>query len=158
MKRVVVIVIVLLIVIVILLVLLHCCVIVLLCYCVSVLVWIGLLDTIQRTTHTTTHTIIDMDATTAITTTTSTILWTSLIHLIFEYIDSDFKLLIHREGSTDEERAKVLSIEVIMRSCMEDYFQHVLLSTRFKGRLCYDAASRGYVSTLKWAREHGCDC
>ena len=129
----------------------------LLCYCVTVLVWIGLLDTIQRTTHTTTHTIIDMDATTAITTTTSTILWTSLIHLIFEYIDSDFKLLIHREGSTDEERAKVLSIEVIMRSGMEDYFEHVLLCKRFKGSLCHEAARRGYVSTLKWTREHGCD-
>ena len=138
--------------------LLFTCVIVLLllCYCVTVLLCYCGLDTIQRTTHTTTHTIIDMDATTAITTTTTTILWTSLIHLIFEYIDSDFKLLIHREGSTDEEKAKTLSIEVIMRSGMEDYFQHVLLSTKFKDELCYEAASRGHVSTLKWAREHGC--
>ena len=82
---------------------------------------------------------------------------TAEVHLILEYIDSDFKLLIHREGSTDEQRAKRLSIEMIMRSGLEDYFQHVLLSDRFKKRLCDRAARRGYVSTLRWARDHGCD-
>ena len=82
---------------------------------------------------------------------------TAEVHLILEYIDSDFKLLIHREGSTDEQRAKRLSIEMIMRSGLEDYFQHLLISDRFKGALCNQAARRGYVSTLKWAREHGCD-
>ena len=84
------------------------------------------------------------------------ILSTAEVHLILEYIDSDFKLLIHREGSTDKQRAKRLSIETIMRSGLEDYFKRVLLSDRFKGKLCNEAARRGYVSTLKWAREHGC--
>ena len=77
------------------------------------------------------------------------ILSTSLFHKIFEYIDDDYKLLIHREGSTDEQRSKRLSIELIVRSGLEDYFEDVLL--------CKEAARRGYVSTLKWAREHGCD-
>ena len=85
------------------------------------------------------------------------ILSTSLIHEIFEYIDDDYKLLIHREGSTDEQRSKILSIELIMRSGLEDYFEDILLSRRLKGKLCTEAARRGYVSTLKWAREHGCD-
>ena len=85
------------------------------------------------------------------------ILSTSLIHKAFEYIDDDYKLLIHQEGSTDEQRSKILSIELIMRSGLEDYFEDVLLSRRWRWRLCDEAARRGYVSTLKWAREHGCD-
>ena len=85
------------------------------------------------------------------------ILSISLIHKIFEYIDDDYKLLIHREGSTVEERSKVLSIELIMRSGLEEYFVEVLLCDRWRDKLCTEAASRGYVSTLKWAREHGCD-
>ena len=60
------------------------------------------------------------------------VLSTSLIHEIFEYIDDDYKLLIHREGSTDEQRSKRLSIELIMRSGLEDYFEGVLLSLRLK--------------------------
>jgi hypothetical protein len=83
------------------------------------------------------------------------ILSTSMIHKVFECIDGDYKLLIHREGRTDQERSKILSIELIMRSGLEDYF--VLLSRRLKGKLCNEAARRGFVSTLKWAREHGCD-
>ena len=70
---------------------------------------------------------------------------TAEVHLILEYIDSDFKLLIHREGSTDEQRAKRLSIEMIMRSGLEDYFQHVLLSDRFKGELCHLATRKAYI-------------
>ena len=98
-----------------------------------------------------------MDTTTTTTDRGGVILSTAEVHLILEYIDSDFKLLIHREGSTDEQRAKRLSIEMIMRSGLEDYFQHVLLSRNFKDELCNMAARRGYVSTLKWARVHGCD-
>ena len=64
------------------------------------------------------------------------ILSTSLIHKVFEYIDDDYKLLIHREGSTDEQRSKKLSIELIMRSGLEEYFEDVLLSRRLKGKLC----------------------
>ena len=85
------------------------------------------------------------------------ILSTSLIHKVFEYIDDDYKLLIHREGSTDEERSKILSIELIMRSGLEEYFSDVLLCDRCRDKLCNEAARRGYVDTLKWAREHGCD-
>ena len=84
------------------------------------------------------------------------ILSTSLIHEIFEYIDDDYKLLIHREGSTDEQRSKKLSIELIAKSGLEEYFQDILLSDRLRGHLCNEAARRGFVSTLKWAREHGC--
>jgi hypothetical protein len=41
-----------------------------------------------------------------------TILPMSLIHYIFDtYIGIDYKLLIHKEGSSDEDRSKVLSIE-----------------------------------------------
>jgi hypothetical protein len=49
-----------------------------------------------------------------------------LIHKVFEYIDDDYKLLIHREGSTDEERSKMPLIELIMRSGLEDYFNDAL--------------------------------
>ena len=40
----------------------------------------------------------------------------TLIHEIFDFIHPDYKLLIHREGSTDIERAKLLSIDLIMSS------------------------------------------
>jgi hypothetical protein len=63
------------------------------------------------------------------------ILSTSLIHEIFEYIGDDYKLLIHREGSTDEQRSKRLSIELIMRSGLEDYFKDVLLCDRLRDNL-----------------------
>ena len=82
----------------------------------------------------------------------------SLIHYIFDtYVGVDYKLLIHKEGSTDEDRNKLLSIELIMISRMEDYFVDVLLSPKFRQNLCNAACKRGYVNTLKWAREHGCD-
>ena len=82
----------------------------------------------------------------------------SLIHYIFDtYVGIDYKLLIHKEGSSDEDRSKVLSIELIMISMMEDYFKDVLLCNKFKRKLCNEACKRGYVSTLKWARQNGCD-
>ena len=82
----------------------------------------------------------------------------SLIHHIFDtYLDIDYKLLIHKEGSSNEDRCKVLSIELIMISRMEDYFKEVLISDKFKRILCDEASKRGYVTTLKWARENGCD-
>ena len=84
------------------------------------------------------------------------ILSTSLVHKVFEYIDDDYKLLIHREGSSDEERSKRLSIELIMRSGLEEYFEDVLLCYRWRDELCNEAARRGHVNTLKWAREHDC--
>jgi hypothetical protein len=42
-----------------------------------------------------------------------------LIHHIFDtYLGTAYKLLIHKEGSSDEDRSKVLSIELIMM-CMQ---------------------------------------
>ena len=79
-----------------------------------------------------------------------------LIHFIFDtYLGYDFKLL-HKEGSSDEDRSKVLSIELIMMWKMEDYFKDVLLSFKWEIILCKEACKRGYIHTLKWAREHGC--
>jgi hypothetical protein len=81
-----------------------------------------------------------------------------LIHFIFDtYVGYDYKILIHKEGSSDEDRSKVLSIELIMISRMEEYFKDVLLSFKWKIILCKEACKRGYVHTLKWARENGCD-
>ena len=84
------------------------------------------------------------------------VLDTSLIHYILEYIDSDLNLLIHREGSDDVDRSKALSIGLIMRSGLEDYFQDVILSERFKDKYCDECAKRGQLDSLKWARERGC--
>ena len=81
----------------------------------------------------------------------------SLIHEIFDYIHPDYKLLIHREGSTNIQRTKLLSIDLIMASGMENVFENVLLCHRFKTNLCTISAKRGYVNTLQWARDHGCD-
>jgi len=79
----------------------------------------------------------------------------SIINEIFKYIDDDFKLLIYNEGSTDEDRLKVLSIEIIFKSGLEDYFRDLLLK-KFKGSLCNEACKRGYLSTLEWALKNGC--
>jgi len=81
----------------------------------------------------------------------------SLVHEIFEYIDVNFKLLIHKEGSSDAQKSKRLSIETIMRSGLEDYFKDVLLCDRLKKNLCFEAAKGGHITTLKWARQHSCN-
>ena len=61
-------------------------------------------------------------------TNTNVILPISLINYIFDtYVGIDYKLLIHKEGSSDEDRSKVLSIELIMISMMEDYFKDVFI-------------------------------
>ena len=86
----------------------------------------------------------------------NTDLSTTLIHEIFDYIHPDYKLLIHREGSSDQQRAKLLSINLIMTSGMENEFEDVLLCRRFKSKLCTIAAKRGYINTLRWARDHRC--
>jgi len=80
----------------------------------------------------------------------------SLIHYIFDYIDFEFKLLIHKEGSTDEDRTIVLSIKLIIISGLEEYFKDVLLSLKFKAKLCRCAARYGQLNCLIWALEHGC--
>jgi hypothetical protein len=43
-----------------------------------------------------------------------------------------------------------------MRCGMEDYFEKVLLSNKFKHILCNEAARRGFLSTLQWAHRHKC--
>ena len=58
------------------------------------------------------------------TTTTPPLLPIPLIHHIFDtYTCSDYKLLIHKEGSTDKDGRKKLSIELIMMYKMEDYLR-----------------------------------
>ena len=77
----------------------------------------------------------------------------SLIHKIFEYIHNDFKSIIHREDNSffddDENR---LPLSVIMYSGLEDYFEKVLLSRRFKERLCEECVKRGQLNSLKWMK------
>jgi hypothetical protein len=43
-----------------------------------------------------------------------------------------------------------------MRSGLEDYFERVLLGSKFRSLLCDYSAKRGYLKTLIWAREKGC--
>jgi hypothetical protein len=75
-----------------------------------------------------------------------------IVNVIFSYIHNDFKLLIHRDDKA--KKNKRLSIELIMRCGMEDYFEKVLLSNKFKHILCNEAARRGFLSTLQWAHHH----
>ena len=90
-------------------------------------------------------------------TTTDVTLPMQLIHHIFDtYLGTEYKLLIHKDGSSDEDRSKVLSIELIMMWRMEDYFKNVLLSRKLKSRLCDEACKRGYVNTLQWAHANRC--
>jgi len=74
------------------------------------------------------------------------ILSTSLIHKTFEYIDDKFKLLIHREGSTDQERARRIPIKTILNSRLEDYFSDVLLDKRFINKLRNICARLGLLA------------
>jgi len=46
---------------------------------------------------------------------------------------------------------------LIMSSKLEDYFEPVLLSSRFKKILCDECARRGELDSLKWARSKGCE-
>ena len=81
----------------------------------------------------------------------------SLIYYIFDtYLTIDYKLLIHKEGSTDEDISKKLSIELIMISRLEDYFENVLLSIKFKENLCNISSEKGYLNTLKWSHNKKC--
>jgi hypothetical protein len=103
----------------------------------------------------------------------------SLVHEIFEYIHIDFKKIIHREGNTffDDDEGNILNDKVsddddstfyvvkmkrlplclIMNSGLEDYFENVLLSPRFKNNLCDECAKRGQLDSLKWAKSKGCE-
>jgi hypothetical protein len=85
------------------------------------------------------------------------VLSNKIIKYILEFLDKDLKLLVCKVGSTNEERNKILSIELIMRSGLEEYFRDILLSNRFKEILCTEACNRGFLSTLEWAVNNGCE-
>ena len=53
-----------------------------------------------------------------------------IIKYILEFLDKDLKLLVCKVGSTNEERNKILSIELIMKSGLEEHFKEILLSNR----------------------------
>jgi hypothetical protein len=55
----------------------------------------------------------------------------SLIENIFEYLHHDYKLIIYKE-SEQNKNTKVLSIELIMISRMENYFTDVYYLTSSK--------------------------
>ena len=90
----------------------------------------------------------------------NTDLSTTLIHEIFEYIHPDYKpSFIEKVAPISRELRHYpwLSINLIMTSGMEnELFEDVLLCRRFKSKLCNIAAERGYINTLRWAREHRC--
>ena len=95
----------------------------------------------------------------------------SLVHEELGYIHTDFKDIIHRAGNTlfdnndndnnnndknvNNDRRR-LPLDLIMNSGLEDYFEDVLLSDRFKKKLCDECAKRGQLESLKWARSKGC--
>jgi hypothetical protein len=80
-----------------------------------------------------------------------------LVHEVFEYIHAELKNIIHREGNAffDNEEMR-LPLSLIMNSGLEDYFESVLLSERFKPSLCDECAKRGQLNSLIWARSKGC--
>ena len=71
-------------------------------------------------------------------------------------IHRDFRLIIHKEGSTEADRAKNLSLDLILKAGMQNDFKSVLLSRRFKSKLCTIAAGRGCITTLQWAYQNDC--
>ena len=89
----------------------------------------------------------------------------SLVHEVLGYIHSDLKDIIHKEGNTlfhdnnnnnNRKKRRRLPLSLIMNSGLEDYFEDVLLSSRFKKKLCDECANRGQLDSLKWARSIGC--
>jgi hypothetical protein len=61
-----------------------------------------------------------------------------LIRYIFNYLSED------------------VLIKLVMAFGMEAYFKNVLLSNKFRKKLCDEACKEGYLNTLIWARDHGC--
>ena len=72
---------------------------------------------------------------------------------ILDYVHPDLKKIVHREGNDYD---KQLSIGMIMSSKLEDYYESVLLSSRFKNILCDACAKLGQLESLIWARSKGC--
>ena len=80
-----------------------------------------------------------------------------VVYEILDYVHPDLKSIVHREGNTlFENEDNRLPISLIMSSNLEDYFEPVLLSNRFKERLCDEYERRGELNSLKWARSKGC--
>ena len=75
-----------------------------------------------------------------------------LINYIFSYLSEHSWKILYKSSN------EKLSIEIIMALGMEEYFKEVLLSYKFKNRLCFEASKRKYLTTLKWARNNGCKC
>lgn len=75
----------------------------------------------------------------------------SSIKIIFEYVHKDFNLIIQKNKNNN----KKLSIDIIMSGSLEDYFSDILKGFKFKDILCEKATERGYLSTLKWAKNNG---
>ena len=83
----------------------------------------------------------------------------SLIHEVLEYIHIDMKRIIHRQERVDgdnDDNDRLLPLSLIMNGGLEDYFEGVLLSARFKWKLCDECAKRGQLNSLIWARSKGC--
>ena len=64
-----------------------------------------------------------------------------IVHELFQYIHPDLKYIIHRSNNSD----KRLHLSIIMKSNLEDYFEDVLLSDRFKPLLTDACASYGQL-------------
>ena len=83
----------------------------------------------------------------------------SLIHEVLEYIHIDMKRIIHRQqqvdGDNGDNDGRLLPLSLIMNSGLEDYFERVLLSERFKPSLCDECTKRGQLKSLIWANQKG---
>ena len=82
------------------------------------------------------------------------ILSMSMVYEVLEYIHKDFRHILHRD---DDGRVKdKLSIDIILKSHMQDYFAGVLLSSTFRANVCDLAIQAGSLHSVKWANRHHC--
>ena len=82
------------------------------------------------------------------------ILSMSMVHEVLEYIHKDFRYILHRN---DDGRVKdKLSIDIILKSHMQDYFAGVLLSSNFRANVCDLAIQAGSLHSVQWAKRHHC--
>ena len=91
------------------------------------------------------------------------ILSLALVNEVLEYTHIDFKNITYRQGNPlfandddDDGGSRRLPVSMILNSRLEDYFADVLLSDRFKKKLCNICAKEGQLESLKWARSKGC--
>ena len=69
-----------------------------------------------------------------------------ILHYIFSFVHPQFKMIIHREGTSNEERDQKLSIEMIMISNMIPYFRNIV--RHFRKVIARAAARWGRLETL----------